>query len=179
MLLGCLLLSEEHFSKEQRRKIMYTKRVKSGLAISEQHLKRMDENLRRAQANSRNDFVEQAIDHYTSYLNAEDSSQYIGELLSAELDRRLAPFAKTFSTNQYGINGTYDFSETSVSKTKIGKMFPYFNDVEVTVDSEGSKINREMYIGGMIFRICSVFPYMGQEKKTPTEQLIKYMDSEK
>ena len=80
---------------------MYTKRVKSGLAISEQHLKRMDENLRQAQANSRNDFVEQAIDHYPSYLNAEDSSQYIGELLSAELDRRLAPFAKTFSTNQY------------------------------------------------------------------------------
>lgn len=78
-----------------------------------------------------------------------------------------------------GINGTYEFSEPSVSKTKIGKMFPYFNDVEVTVDSEGSKINREMYIGGMIFRICSVFPYMGQEKKTPTEQLIKYMDSEK
>lgn len=42
---------------------MYTKRVKSGLAVSEQHLKRMDENLRRAKANSRNDFVEQAIDH--------------------------------------------------------------------------------------------------------------------
>ena len=80
---------------------MYTRRIKSGLAISEQHLKRMDENLRRAKANSRNDFVEQAIDHYISYLNAEDSSQYIGELLSAELNRRLAPFAKTFSTNQY------------------------------------------------------------------------------
>ncbi len=42
---------------------MYTKRVKSSLAVLEQHLKRMDENLRRAKANSRNDFVEQAIDH--------------------------------------------------------------------------------------------------------------------
>ena len=80
---------------------MYTKRVKSGLAVTEAHLKRMDENLRRAKASSRNDFVEQAIDHYIDYLNAEDSSQYIGELLSAELDRRISHFTKTFGTNQY------------------------------------------------------------------------------
>ena len=80
---------------------MYTKRVKSGLAVTEAHLKQMDENLRRAKASSRNDFVEQAIDHYIGYLNAEDSSDYIGELLSAELDRRISYFTKTFSTNQY------------------------------------------------------------------------------
>ena len=80
---------------------MYTKRVKSGLAVTEHHLKRIDENLRRAKATSRNDFVEQAIDHYIGYLNAEDSSDYIGELLSAELDRRISHFTKTFSTNQY------------------------------------------------------------------------------
>lgn len=53
---------------------MYTKRVKSGLAVTERHLKLMDENLRRAKASSHNDFVEQAIDHYIGYLNAEDSS---------------------------------------------------------------------------------------------------------
>lgn len=80
---------------------MYPRRVKSGLAVTEHHLKRIDENLRRAKANSRNDFVEQAIDHYIGYLNAEDSSDYIGELLSAELDRRISHFTKTFSTNQY------------------------------------------------------------------------------
>ena len=80
---------------------MYPKRVKSGLAVTEHHLKRIDENLRRAKATSRNDFVEQAIDHYIGYLNAEDSSDYIGELLSAELDRRISHFTKTFSTNQY------------------------------------------------------------------------------
>lgn len=80
---------------------MYPKRVKSGLAVTEHHLKRIDENLRRAKATSRNDFVEQAIDHYVGYLNAEDSSDYIGELLSAELDRRISHFTKTFSTNQY------------------------------------------------------------------------------
>lgn len=78
-----------------------------------------------------------------------------------------------------GSSNAYEFSEPSISKTKIGKKFPYFNDVEIRVDNEGSKISREMYIGGMVFRICSVFPYMGKEKKTPTEQLIKYMDSEK
>ena len=78
---------------------MYPKRVKSGLAVTEHHLKRIDENLRRAKANSRNDFVEQAIEFYIGYLNAEDSSKYIGELLSAELDRRISLFTKTFSTN--------------------------------------------------------------------------------
>ena len=46
-----------------------------------------------------------------------------------------------------GVSGAYEFSEPSISKTKIGKMFPYFNDVEITVDNEGSKISREMYIG--------------------------------
>ena len=80
---------------------MYTKRVKSGLVVTEQHLRRIDENLRRTKANSRNDFVEQAIDHYIGYLKAEDSSEYIGELLSAELDCRISYFTKTFSTNQY------------------------------------------------------------------------------
>lgn len=80
---------------------MSQKRVKSGLAVTEQHLKLMDENLRRAKANSRNAFVEQAIEFYIGYLNAKDSSEYIGELFSAELDRRISTFAKTFSTNQY------------------------------------------------------------------------------
>jgi len=80
---------------------MLQKRVKSGLAVTEQHLKLIDENLRRAKANSRNDFVEQAIEFYIGYLNAEDNSDYVGELLSAELDRRISTFTKTFSTNQY------------------------------------------------------------------------------
>lgn len=80
---------------------MYSKRVKSGLAVTEQHLKLVDENLHRAKANSRNDFVEQAIEFYIGCLNAEDSSEYIGELLSSELDRRVSRFTKTFSTNQY------------------------------------------------------------------------------
>ena len=79
---------------------MYPKRVKSGLAITERHLKLIDENLRRAKATSRNNFVEQAISHYIGYLNAEDSSDYIGELLSAGLDRRIFHFTKAFSTNQ-------------------------------------------------------------------------------
>lgn len=78
-----------------------------------------------------------------------------------------------------GVGGSYDFSNPSVTKTQLGKMFPYFDDVEIMVDSEGSKISREMYINGRVFHICSIFPMMGEEKKTPTEQLIKYMDSEK
>lgn len=61
----------------------------------------MDENLRRAKANFRNDFVEHAIEFYIGYLNAKDRSEYIGELLPAELDRRISHCTKTFGTNQY------------------------------------------------------------------------------
>lgn len=53
---------------------MYSKRVKSGLAVTEQYLRLMNENLHRAKTNSCNDFVEQAIEFYIGYLNAEDSS---------------------------------------------------------------------------------------------------------
>ena len=80
---------------------MKQKRIKSGLAVTERHLKMIDENLRRAGAGSRNDFVEKAVEFYVGHLNAEDSSQYIGELLSQEVDKRLSQFTKTFSTNQY------------------------------------------------------------------------------
>ncbi len=80
---------------------MKQKRIKSGLAVTERHLKMIDENLRRADAGSRNDFVEKAVEFYVGHLNAEDSSQYIGELLSQEVDKRLSQFTKTFSTNQY------------------------------------------------------------------------------
>lgn len=80
---------------------MYTKRVKSSLEVTEAHLKLMDENLRRAKANSRNGFVERAIEFYIDHLNTADSSEYIGELLSAELDRCVSHFTKIFGTNQY------------------------------------------------------------------------------
>ena len=75
-----------------------------------------------------------------------------------------------------GIGGSYEFSNPTVSRTQLGKMFPYFDDVEITVDSEGLKINRKMCIDGKVFHVCSIFPMMGKVKKTPTEQLIKYID---
>lgn len=78
-----------------------------------------------------------------------------------------------------GIGSSYEFSNLTVSRTQLGKMFPYFDDMEITVDREGPKISREMCIDGKVFHFCSIFPSMGEEKKTPTEQLMKYMDSEK
>lgn len=78
-----------------------------------------------------------------------------------------------------GIGGSYKFSNPTVSRTQLGKMFPYFDDMEITVDSEGSKISRKMCIDGKVFHVCSIFPMMGEEKKTPIEQLIKYINNEK
>ena len=99
--LKCVIYLNQINADRKRRYTLKQKRIKSGLAVTERHLKMIDENLRRAGAGSRNDFVEKAVEFYVGHLNAEDSSQYIGELLSQEVDKRLSQFTKTFSTNQY------------------------------------------------------------------------------
>lgn len=78
-----------------------------------------------------------------------------------------------------GIGGSYEFSNPLVIRTRLGKMLPFFDGTEVTVDEEGAKMDRDMYIDGRRFHVCSIFPMMGEEEKTPTEQLLKYIDSEK
>lgn len=83
---------------------MTSKRVKSGLAVTEEHLRLCDENLRRCDARSRNDFVEQAIEFYASYLNTQQMSDQLGDALTRELGARLSQFTKTFSTNQYKLS---------------------------------------------------------------------------
>ncbi len=80
---------------------MLQKRIKSGIAVTERHLKMMDEHLSQAGVDSRNDFVERAVEFYVGYLHTEQDVGYLGETLSKELDRRLSQFTKTFSTNQY------------------------------------------------------------------------------
>lgn len=80
---------------------MYTKRVKSGLAVLEQHLKRMDGNLCRAKANSRNDFVEQAILFWKpelavpiNFLNHPYSRHRLGKYFPISMMLRLRRTAK-------------------------------------------------------------------------------------
>ena len=80
---------------------MQQKRIKSGLAVTEHHLQLVDDNLRKAKVKSRNDFVEKAIEYYAGCLNAEQNREYMGGVLSSDLERLFSKFAKTFSTNQY------------------------------------------------------------------------------
>ena len=80
---------------------MRQKRIKTGLAVTECHLHLIDENMRSANANSRNDFVEQAIEHYAACLSAAEHHDHMSGLLSSDLEKLFSKFAKTFSTNQY------------------------------------------------------------------------------
>ena len=80
---------------------MQQKRIKSGLAVTESHLNLIDDNLRKARVKSRNEFVEQAVEHYTAFLSAEEHHEQITNMVSADLEKLFSKFAKTFSTNQY------------------------------------------------------------------------------
>lgn len=59
------------------------KRIKSGLAVTEAHIKLCDDNLSRAKADSRNEFVEKAIEFYAGYLNAEQNPNFFDEMFTS------------------------------------------------------------------------------------------------
>lgn len=130
------------------------KRIKSGLAVTGCHLKMIDENLRRADAGSRNDFVEKAVEFYMGHLNAEDSSQYIGELLSQELDKRFSRFTKTFSTNQYKTSVQLSVlchllaAEFQYDQTQLDKLIQHCKEKVKRLDSVPSfgQIHQQEYM---------------------------------
>lgn len=56
-----------------------------------------------------------------------------------------------------GIDGSYEFSNPTVTKTWTEEMFLFFDDVEITVDGESSTIGCEMCIDGKVFMSVSYF----------------------
>lgn len=77
------------------------KRVKSGLAVSQKHLNLCDSNLGRVGVRSRNDFVEQAIEHYAGFLTVEQNSRYLDRLYSEKLETVLEKQLNKITRNQY------------------------------------------------------------------------------
>jgi len=80
------------------------KRVKSGLAVTLAHLKLCDDNLRRAQADSRNEFVEKAIEFYSGYLNAEQNPKFFDEMFTSAAQLKMEQVGKSLGTGQYKIS---------------------------------------------------------------------------
>lgn len=78
-------------------------RVKTGLAITQKHLSLCDENRRKAHADSRNDFVEKAIEFYSGYLNAEHNPKFFDDIFATKVQQRVEQIGKTFGTGQYKI----------------------------------------------------------------------------
>ncbi|WP_277669111.1 hypothetical protein [Caproiciproducens galactitolivorans] len=81
-----------------------SKRVKSGLAITPAHLKLCDDNLRRANADSRNEFVEKAIEFYAGYLNAEQNPKFFDEMFTSAVQQKMEQVGKSLGTGQYKIS---------------------------------------------------------------------------
>lgn len=79
------------------------KRIKSGLAVTAAHLKLCDENLRRAGADSRNEFVEKAIAFYAGYLNAAQNPHFFDEIFTSEAQKKMETLGRTMGTGQYKI----------------------------------------------------------------------------
>lgn len=78
-------------------------RVKSGIAITKKHLSLCDNNLDKAQADSRNTFVEKAIEFYAGYLNAEENPKFFDEIFTGKLQKQVEQIGKTLGTGQYKI----------------------------------------------------------------------------
>lgn len=78
-------------------------RVKTGLAITQKHLSLCDENRRKAHADSRNTFVEKAIEFYSGYLNAEQNPKFFDDIFATKVQQRVEQIGKTFGTGQYKI----------------------------------------------------------------------------
>lgn len=78
-------------------------RVKAGLAVSQKHLSLCDENLRKAEVNSRNTFVEKAIEYYAGYLNAEQNSKYFEDAFASRAQQKVEQIGKSLGTGQFKI----------------------------------------------------------------------------
>lgn len=78
-------------------------RIKSGLAVTREHLKLCDDNLRRAEADSRNAFVEKAIEFYAGYLNARQNPKFFDEVLTSAAQLKMEQVGRSLGTGQYKI----------------------------------------------------------------------------
>lgn len=82
---------------------MLEKRIKAGLALSQKHMSLCDENLRKAEVNSRNAFVEKAIEYYAGYLNAEHNSKYFEDAFASRTQQKVEQIGKSLGTGQFKI----------------------------------------------------------------------------
>lgn len=78
-------------------------RVKSGLAVTQKHLALCDDNLKRAEVDSRNAFVEKAIEFYAGYLNVEQNPKFFDEIFTSAAQLKMEQVGKSLGTGQYKI----------------------------------------------------------------------------
>ncbi len=89
-------------------------RVKTGLALTPAHLKLCDDNLERAQADSRNTFVEKAIEFYAGFLNAEQNPKFFDDMFTSAAQQKMEQVGKSLGTGQYKI---------AVELAKLSRLF--------------------------------------------------------
>lgn len=98
------------------------KRIKTGLALTPAHLKLCDDNLTRAEADSRNTFVEKAIEFYAGYLNAEQNPKFFDEMFTSAAQQKMEHIGKSLGTGQYKI---------AVELAKLSRLFASYMRVPV------------------------------------------------
>ncbi|RNC29229.1 MAG: hypothetical protein AWM53_00878 [Candidatus Dichloromethanomonas elyunquensis] len=82
---------------------MVEQRVKTGLALTQKHLNFCDENLRKAEVNFRNSFVEKAIEYYAGHLNAEQNARYFEGAFASKAQQKVEQIGKSLGTGQFKI----------------------------------------------------------------------------
>ena len=78
---------------------------------------------------------------------------------------------------QAGMLGGYMPERVRMRKIDDGKVIPFYPDgVGLEVESGTIGIIREVYIGGCLIRVHSVFDT--QQTRTPTDAMLRVIDSE-
>lgn len=77
---------------------------------------------------------------------------------------------------QTGMLGAYRPEQIGGMATDDGRVIPHYQEVSAEVSCDTIGLIRELYIGGRLFRVHSMFDL--SSKKTPTEAMLRVIDSD-
>ena len=75
---------------------------------------------------------------------------------------------------QTGMLGGYRPEEMRGRALESGKIIPLLRDTRCNMEKETLELQRQMYVGGRVFKVTSVFR-LGAEK-TPTESMLRLIE---
>ena len=74
------------------------KKVRTGTMLYPKTIKLCDNNITKANATSRNDFIEKAINFYVGYLNTQDNIEFVNEVINHTIESKINILEESLSS---------------------------------------------------------------------------------